>query len=155
MHIMLWTASLDSIFILNVLASLDHREGNMWNTKQNSLKNYIKKSCRKSTDLLQNALYINTQPKYYTTSADFPSLLHDILWRNWDDLIAKRLMFFLVFGFSHDVWMRLADDVLEYLVGSIFWWNEKILITVKDWILGLFRYCGNQGEWCGHSKYSL
>ena len=43
--------------------------------------------------------------------------------------------------------MRFADDVSELRVGSIFRSSETTVIIVNDFILGLYRNCGDQGGW--------
>jgi hypothetical protein len=42
--------------------------------------------------------------------------------------------------------MRFAYDILELLVGSIFRSSEKTVIIVSNWILGLYRDCGDEGD---------
>jgi hypothetical protein len=46
---------------------------------------------------------------------------------------------------SHGVWMRLADVIMEFLVGSILRSSKNILIIVNDWVLCLYRNYGDRG----------
>lgn len=39
-----------------------------------------------------------------------------------------------VFGFSYSMWMVLADDISEPLVGCIFRSSKKIVIIVNNWL---------------------
>lgn len=54
-------------------------------------------------------------------------------------------MIFLVFGFTHSVWVSLADDVSEFLVGSFFTGRVKLRMIVSNEFLyatNIFKFGG-------------